>query len=44
MEGAVIDEARWLIEYWSRRKIAGLLLMPPTRHNFVHLNKSMRIK
>jgi hypothetical protein len=32
------------IDLWSRRTIAGLLLMPPTRHNFLHLNDALRIK
>jgi hypothetical protein len=42
--GAVIPAADDLIEYWSRRNIAGLLLMPATRHNLVHLNESLRLK
>ena len=43
-EGAVVEAARGLIDYWSRRNIAGLLLMPPTRHNFIHLNEAWRVK
>jgi hypothetical protein len=43
-EGAVVPEAQGLIDYWGRRTIAGLLLMPPTRHNFVHLNEAQRLK
>jgi hypothetical protein len=43
-EGAVIEAARGLIDYWGGLTIAGLLLMPPTRHNFVHLNEAARIK
>ncbi|MCK5646803.1 MAG: DinB family protein [Anaerolineales bacterium] len=42
--GAVIEAARGLIEYWGKRNIAGLLLMPATRHNFVHLNEALRLK
>ncbi len=42
--GAVIPAANGLIEYWSRRNIASLLLMPATRHNLVHLNESLRLK
>lgn len=42
-EGAVVDEARGIAEYWSRRDVAGLLLMPATRHNLVHLNEAHRI-
>ncbi len=43
-EGAVIPEAMEIINYWGGRTIAGLLLMPPTRHNFIHLNEALRIK
>lgn len=43
-EGAMIEEAMEIIDYWSKRTIAGLLLMPPTRHNILHLNEAMRIK
>ena len=43
-EGAVIPEAIGIVNYWGSRTIAGLLLMPPTRHNFTHLNEAMRLK
>ena len=43
-EGAVVEAASGLLEYWSRRNVAGLLLMPATRHNFIHLNEAMRVK
>jgi len=43
-EGGVIHAAEDVITYWSRRTIAGLLLMPPTRHNFLHLNEASRVK
>ena len=43
-EGAVAEESRGLIDYWSRRDITGLLLMPPTRHCIVHLNEATKIK
>ncbi|MCP4429101.1 MAG: DinB family protein [Chloroflexi bacterium] len=43
-EGAVVEEASGLIDYWSKRNIAGLLLMPATRHNFVHLNEVLQVK
>lgn len=43
-EGAVTPQAMEIIQYWSKRTVAGLLLMPPTRHNFLHLNEAMRIK
>jgi hypothetical protein len=43
-EGAVRAEASGLLEYWSRLTITGLLLMPPTRHAFVHWNEALLIK
>lgn len=43
-EGAVVQSAGDLISYWSGLTLAGLLLMPPTRHNFIHLNEAARIK
>ena len=43
-EGAVLPAGQGVIDYWSKRDIAGLLLMPPTRHNFIHLNEASRIK
>jgi len=43
-EGAMIKDAMEIVDYWSKRTVAGLLLMPPTRHNFLHLNEAFRIK
>lgn len=43
-EGAVVEAANAVIDYWSKRDIAGLLLMPPTRHTFLHLNEALRLK
>jgi hypothetical protein len=43
-EGAVLDAASYISDYWSKRTFAGLLLMPATRHNFVHLNEAARLK
>lgn len=42
-EGAVVEEAGGLIDYWGKKTYSGLLLMPATRHNLVHLNESMRL-
>ncbi len=42
--GIVLQSAMGLIDYWSKRTIAGMLLMPPTRHNFVHLNEAASLK
>ena len=43
-EGAVRSEAGDLLEYWGGLTISGLLLMPPTRHTFIHWNEALRIK
>lgn len=45
-EGAVLkaEGARWLIDFWGRKNVAGLLLMPATRHLMVHINESIRLK
>lgn len=43
-EGAVVEAARGVVDYWGRRNIAGLLLMPATRHNLIHLNEALRLK
>jgi hypothetical protein len=31
-------ESLWLLDYWSKKDVAGILLMPPTRHAILHLN------
>jgi len=41
---AVLPSENWLLDYWGGLTVAGLLLMPPTRHAFVHLNEAIKIK
>jgi hypothetical protein len=43
-EGAVVEAGRGVVDYWSKRNIVGLLLMPATRHNIVHLNEALQLK
>lgn len=45
-EGAVlnVERANWLIDFWGKKNVAGILLMPVTRHQIVHINESMRLK
>ncbi|MCP4538131.1 MAG: DinB family protein [Chloroflexi bacterium] len=43
-EGAVVEAAMGLIDYWGKRNTAGLLLMPATRHHIVHLNEALKLK
>lgn len=43
-EGAVVEAASGIVDYWGKRNTAGLLLMPATRHNLVHLNEALQLK
>lgn len=43
-EGAVVPEALEIVAYWGSRTLAGLLLMPPTRHCILHWNEAERIR
>jgi hypothetical protein len=40
----VVEAARGIADYWSKRNVAGLLLMPATRHNLIHLNEAFLLK
>lgn len=42
--GTVTEKSSGQLDYWGNRTVAGLLLMPPTRHCFVHLNEAARIR
>jgi len=41
-KGSVIPEDKWLLEYWGKKKISGIVTMPLTRHLLVHLNSAIR--
>jgi hypothetical protein len=45
-EGGVLDVegSSWLLDFWGRKNIAGIILMPITRHQAVHINDSLRLK
>ena len=43
-EGAIQEASRGITDYWSRRDIAGLLLMPASRHNLIHLGEALQLK
>lgn len=38
------EDSHWLLDYWGKKDVAGLLLMPPTRHVLLHLNSCCRWK
>lgn len=43
-EHAMLPKADGIVNYWSNRTLGGLLLMPPTRHCFLHLNEARLIR
>lgn len=43
-ERAVQPPALWLRDYWGGQPATNLLLMPATRHPFVHLNEISRLR
>ena len=43
-EGAIAPYATGVVDYWGSLTVAGLLLMPPTRHCYIHLNECLKIK
>jgi len=46
LNGGVTDDpgSKWLLDFWGRKNIFGLIMMPITRHQMVHLNDCIRIK
>ena len=38
------EAASWLVDFWGRKNVAGILLMPVTRHHTVHINESLNAK
>ncbi|MPM50576.1 hypothetical protein SDC9_97318 [bioreactor metagenome] len=43
-EGAINPDSKGVLAYWAGLTVKGLLLMPPTRHNFHHLNECLSLK
>jgi hypothetical protein len=44
--GGVTDDPKsiWLLDFWGKKNVLGLIMMPITRHQVVHLNDSFKIK
>lgn len=38
------EDSIWLLDFWGKKDIAGILLMPPTRHMMLHLNDCCKWK
>ena len=45
-DGGVINNpnSKWLLDFWGKKNILGLIMMPITRHQVVHLNGCFKIK
>ncbi len=43
-EGAVLPAACGIVEYWGKRIVAGLLLMPASRHLLTHLTEAIKVR
>lgn len=43
-EGAIHPDSTGVLAYWAGLTVKGLLFMPPTRHNFHHLNECLTLK
>jgi hypothetical protein len=39
-DGNIGVGAEWLLDFWGRKKISGIIAMPLTRHLLVHLNEA----
>lgn len=38
------EKSKWLLDFWGNKNILGLIMMPITRHQTIHLNDCMSIK
>jgi hypothetical protein len=38
------EKSKWLLDFWGKKNILGLIMMPITRHQTVHLNDCFIIK
>lgn len=45
-EGGLLENKKsiWLKDFWGRHTVAGLILLPLTRHHMMHLPDSIIIK
>ncbi len=38
------EGSSWLVDFWGKKETSGILFMPLTRHNLVHLNEILKLK
>jgi hypothetical protein len=39
-----VEGSKWLLDFWGKKTVAGILQMPITRHQVVHINDSLKLK
>jgi hypothetical protein len=39
-----VEKSKWLLDFWGNKNVLGLIMMPITRHQTMHLNDCMSIK
>lgn len=42
-EGGVVEESKWLVDFWCRKNVSGIITMPMTKHQIMHLNDCLDI-
>jgi hypothetical protein len=40
----IVNESMWLLDFWGKKNILGLIMMPITRHQIIHINDCFKIK
>lgn len=45
-DGGVLNhpDSIWLLDFWGKKDVAGIILMPLTRHQIVHINDCFNLK
>ena len=42
-EGGVVNGSEWLAEFWGRKNVSGIITMPMTKHQLLHINDCRNI-
>ncbi|MCL2722248.1 MAG: DinB family protein [Treponema sp.] len=44
LNGGIVNDSMWLLDFWGKKNILGLIMMPITRHQIIHINDCFNIK
>ena len=42
-EKGIIPSTQWLMDYWGKKTVSGIITMPMTKHQIMHLNDCLDI-